>query len=52
MLYLLKYYTKSKYFGFYRINYLEFELYSELEYFIFHNNIKKYDVYKMIGRCD
>ena len=51
-MYLLKYYFKSKYFGFNRVDYIEFELYSDLEYFIYHNNIIKYDVYKMIGRCD
>lgn len=49
-MYLLKYYVNSRYFGFTRIIYKEFELFSDLESFVNVNNIKIYDVYKLQGR--
>lgn len=48
-MYILKYYTKSKYFGFNRINYKEFYYFSDLESFINIYNVKDYEIYERIG---
>ena len=49
-MYILKYYIKSKYLGFNRVYYKEFELFSDLEYFIDHNDIKNYTVYGIMNK--
>lgn len=48
-MYILKYYLKSKYFGFSRINYKEFSYFSDLESFINVYNIKYYEIYERVG---
>lgn len=48
-MYILKYYIRSKYFGYSRINYKEFEYFSDLESFINYNNIKIYEIYERVG---
>ena len=46
MKWLLKYYIKSKYLGYSKVYYKEFELFSLLEYYIRINNIKDYEIYR------
>jgi len=45
MIYLLKYYIKSKYFGYSKIYYKEFETYQELMSYCYDKKIKNFDVY-------
>ena len=49
MKWLLKYYIKSKYLGYSKGYYKEFELFSLLEYYIRINNIKDYEIYRKKG---
>ena len=49
MHWLLKYYVKSKYFGYIRVYYKEFELFGELEHFIYEHKIKEYEIYESAG---
>ena len=49
MTWLLKWYIKSRYFGFNRFYYKEFETFGDLEYFIKENKISNYDIYKYVG---
>ena len=51
MTYLLKYYDKSKYFGFNKLYYKEFNTYEEVMIYVCENNInyKNYTVYARIN---
>lgn len=46
MKYILRYETKSKYIGFHKIHYVEFETYNELILYTLDNSITAYNVYK------
>lgn len=45
MTYILKYVIQSRYFGYVRVYYKEFETYQEMMSFCYDNQIKKFDVY-------
>ena len=49
MRYILKYWYKSKYFGFKRLDYKEFETYEQVVIYICENSIK-YDEYEIFAK--
>lgn len=49
MNYILKYWYKSKYFGFKRLEYKEFDSYSQIMIFILENKIK-YNEYEIFSK--